>query len=174
MKYYNPGLEINVETFPKSPTLLTLHFQCEDPEKLRNIAQPNPRAIKTPADAPMTPDYRDPSAPRPTAANDEVTLKEVPANSDLPQPLYQRSVTYALRGKPTWQIFKWFKHRTGCEKIHVSPEDQKYGHYLTKRKGEIEEERARSKVIQTAIDREKRMLAQAKKIAETNANDTAV
>lgn len=174
LKYYNPALEINVDNSPKSPTILTLHFHCEDPEKLRNIAQPGKSASANPVDSSASPDYRDKSAPRPSAANDEVVPKEVPANSDLPQTLYQRSVTLALRGKRTYEISRWFKMRTNARRIETSPEDQQYGIDLKKRRAEVEEERARSKVIQEAIDREKRMLEQAKKIAETNANEAAV
>ncbi|ETN43781.1 uncharacterized protein HMPREF1541_11105 [Cyphellophora europaea CBS 101466] len=171
LKYYNPALDVDVQTYPKSPTLLTLHFQCKHPDKLRELAQPSRKIASV--DNSADPSYEDPEAPRPSAANDEVTLKPVSADSHLPQPLYQRSVTLALRGRATWDIVRWFNDRTNGQRIGVSAEDKKKRKEIKARQAAADADRELSKINQAALDREKSILEQAKKLAEVNAAEAS-
>jgi hypothetical protein len=178
LKYNNPALEIEIQNFPKSPSLLRLHFQCQDQEQLRNIATPSQRPANTDfphaeTDRTLPPNFGDPKAPRPTAADDEITLREISASSDLPQPMYQRSVTLSLRDRPMYNIMDWFQQRTKCEKIPISLEDVKLGSRLGQQAIRSEMDRERMKIAQAAIDREKAVLEQAKRIAEQNAAEAA-
>lgn len=174
LKYYNPWLEIDVQTFPKSPSLLTLHFQGHDPEQLRAIAKPGKKAAELESRDPSeTPNYRDGKAPRPCAADDQVTLKETPGDSSNTQPLYQRSVTLPLRNQRTYFILDWLRTRTGGKRPQMSHADYTEKWQMAKRREEIAEEQAASKKVQDAINNDKRMLEKAKQIAEQNATEAA-
>jgi hypothetical protein len=173
LKYYNPGLEIDVQCFPRATSLLTLHFQCQDQQKLRNLAQPGKEFLKKlpESTSPEAPDYRKAGAPRPSAAHDDVKPRQIPAGSDLPQPLYQRSVTLSLRERPTWNVLQWFRSRTKAEKIELTPEDEKLMQQLAEEEVRKDEQKEKNKIHQAALDREKEVLKQAQKIAEQNATE---
>ena len=178
LKYHNPSLEIDVRTYPKSPALLKLYFQCQDQEKLRNIAQPGkgtPTAdISLPhVDQTAPPSFSDRKARRPSAADDEIIPRQLPANSPLPQPLYQRTVTLALRERKMHEILRWFQKRTNSQRIGTTPEDARLAKEFEEAEIERDLARERSKIQQAAIDREKAVLEQAKRIAERNANEAA-
>lgn len=56
----------------------------------------------------------------------------------------------------------------------MSPEDEALMQQFAEEEIRVEEERAKSKVIQENLDREKRVLEQAQKIAEQNAAEAAL
>jgi hypothetical protein len=160
-----------VRAGPKVPTFLRLHFQCQDQEKLRNLAQPGRRQVEMMKGEEPPGDER---GPRPNASHDQITLRSVPKTSDLPQPLYQRTVTLSLRDRPTWDILAWFKQRTSAQNIPTSPEDQELMQEYATKEVLAAEQREQSKVIQAEVDRERKVLEQAKKIAEQNAAEAAL
>jgi hypothetical protein len=167
LKFWNPDLKIDVVRHPKAPSLLSLRFESHDEEALRNIATPSEKLTQQrDSDDPSTPqqpDYFDTDAPRPTAADDEITPVN-PSSNDL----YQRTVTLALRRRPAWEIFRWLTLRvgSGIERKGLTDQDrqQRIEHRQYLKDAEVI--RARNKIVQAEADREKAAIAQARKAVD--------
>ena len=111
------------------------------PKQIRITAQDDPAARSGNwRDAPARPgtEIKTEEAPRdtssdkkrPTAADDEIRLKSQPAadpatpsSVSAPEAVYERSVTLSVHNRPFWDIWSWFKKRTGGHGVQHSPED---------------------------------------------------
>jgi hypothetical protein len=171
---------------------LTLQFEGTDPEALRAIARKSTRVKQArqqteeelEAEAKkQSPNFRDAPSPgellqnqNPTADDDEVILKERP-NSELGQeaglPVYTRAVTLAVQNRPHWEIWKWFKKRTGAEPAPMTEEDRKLRNQINKDTERREVDREKGKIVSAQLRREREALEKAKKAADEAAAPAA-
>lgn len=189
-KYHNPEVEVEIKHFPSVPSLLTLHFEGDDPEALRNLAKQGIHSKKVTSsrtDTSPNPSYTDSSAPRPSANDDAVTLKAPPTDPSAiqtvnpPKPIYQRACTFPLRLKSALQITQWLRFRTNNNTYKHRKElynrgtaqDRRERRELFLKAEKSEVDRARMAVIQAGRDREKAALEQVRKAAEQNAAEAA-
>jgi hypothetical protein len=165
LKYWNPDLKIEVKRHPTAPSLLSLRFESSSQEALRNIASPSTKLTSQDSDPSTPADYFNTEAPRPSAADDQITPIDTPTDAD---PLYERTVTLALRRRPAWDIFRWLLLRVGPnyeKKVLTNEDKQLKAEHRTYVK-EAEVIRARNKIVQAEADREKAAIEQARKAVD--------
>ena len=198
LKYYNPTLKIDVKTDGNthSTMKLVLQFEGANPEALRAIARKSTRVKPPPSVLAKTqeeleedaqkqsPNWRDAPAPekpqepvqKHTADDDEVVLKPQGPTQGATQsstPIYTRSVTLPVNNKPHWQIWSWFKRRTGVEAVPMTDADRKLKHTINKETQQRETDRAKGAVISAQLKKERDAMEQAKKAADEAAKPTA-
>ncbi|RMD39771.1 hypothetical protein DV735_g5353, partial [Chaetothyriales sp. CBS 134920] len=106
---------------------------------------------------------------KPTADDDEVVIKDKPESGlglQSNTPVYSRSVTLSINSKSHWEIWQWFKRRTGAEAAPMTDADAKLKHKINKHKHQAEIDRQRSQVIGAQLQQERAALDKAKKASE--------
>ncbi|RMZ79526.1 hypothetical protein DV737_g3357, partial [Chaetothyriales sp. CBS 132003] len=179
LKYHNPKLKVDIKTDGNThaPMKLVLQFEGTDPAALKAIAKkseleaearqqsPNWRDAPAPKEAPLQEQGR----PKATADDDQVVVKDRP-ESELGlhsnTPVYSRSVTLKINSKSHWEIWQWFKRRTGAEAAPMTDADRKLRHKINKDKQQAEIDRKRSLVAGAQLRQERAALEKAKKAAE--------
>ena len=131
-------------------------------------------------DAPGPREQQDPQEPeqehKPTAEDDEVILKAQPTSEmglQSNMPVYSRSVTLAVNSKPHWEIWQWFKKRTGAEAVPMSDTDRQLKHKFNKEAKERELDSEKGAVVALQLRREREALEKAKKAADEAATRTS-
>lgn len=158
--------------------MITLQFEGTDPQALRALAQ---KSRKTPSTMKIG-GSKDPetgaegyasTAPRPSADADEVVLKAQPAANpsspssvNPPAAIYTRSVTFAAANKPHWEVWRWFRKRTGGTGIIPAKDDLKLREDISKHKKQAEVDRGRVKLVTAQMKEEQAALQKAQKAVE--------
>ena len=127
-------------------------------------------------DAPSRPEAAEPTAskqPPPqkkhSADDDEVILKAQPGtaiDSSSAAPVYTRSVTLPINRRPHWEIWQWFKKRTGAEAVPMLDADRKMRHRINEEAQQREKDKELGLIIGARVKQEREALAKAKKAAD--------
>ncbi|RMZ86870.1 hypothetical protein DV736_g5908, partial [Chaetothyriales sp. CBS 134916] len=137
----------------------------EDLEAEARQQSPNWRDAPAPKEEPL----QEKGRKKPTADEDEVVVKERPESGlglHSNTPVYSRSVTLKINSKSHWEIWQWFKRRTGVEAVPMTDADSKLWHKINKDKQQAESDRKRSLVAGAQLRQERAALEKAKKAAE--------
>lgn len=107
LKYHNPTLPIRVEDTPSSTLELT--FESTDKASLETLQQ---RTGSEKLEDEWTEIQTMPQAPPDQSS------------TSTPATIFTRNGILGLKGKHSREIWSWFRHKTACKDVSISPQDE--------------------------------------------------
>ena len=142
----------------------------EEQEAEAKLQSPNWRDAPAPQKAPeqKPEEQQQKEEHKPSADDDQVVLKAQPTGElgRSSTPVYTRSVTLAVNSKPHWEIWSWFKKRTGAEAAPMTDADRQLKHKFNKESQQRELDQEKGAIVAVQLKQEREALEKAKKAAD--------